>query len=1134
MKYFLSLLALVTFCVQVQAQNIEHQIVASQYGEFQVPTIGNGFAFPSASCQVTGGAKNFPAFTVGVPIKVVDSNPLHIEVDTPVAVNVNGSTCSVSMTTTYSHTSFYLTSGTGGLQEALNSGQVTGGANTVILDQQWYALVAPSNPATVISSVHGNTTLGLIDVTTTPYTAYSWNGSSYAQIAPPGSLPSGNGVVKVASSAGELAIPGVDYVVPSGTVALASNLTGTPTLPTGTAGVTQLTSPCDNSIKLATDQFVVACAGTATFPGSPGIVYSTSPSASRNAVAGTDYVVPSGSITGSAASLSASSALPNNTTATTQTTGDNTTKIATDAFVLANTGSGIPATGLPLVGSGSAGTAVAGTPSVNVVIPLSGIGQYITQFSGSSFGVNKLNADYYVDGFNASTYTGMFQAPVAWSSGAAPSYGLCQVATYSGGNYILTNSPATTTPGTNSQIWYPVVVANSSYPVDCAFYTAAAGIVSGTGTVADGGIGATLHLGGTGIYYTNLGLIEPTVGSAGQGVVNIIGYGRTMTTIKQQTATNSSNCTLEQPPTLNSYAFASFIWEGFTVDGNWLNIPTCVYGAQQFTMRDMVIADAPDGSDHQIEFGNASNTATSWVFEPQVENVDLGQFKGFGSGAVVSTTVSGGVPSFTITNGGSGYTSAETKVILGGTSDFGHACGSMGTTTATISGGAITGITSSATGCVSPVYTIVFGGANVSYGYKLSNVSDAKNLRNMTNGGVGNVAGMYISDVGNAIKIYNYHPEATVEGLQNNGTADVYSLQCDTVFQYCVDFEGEGVTNLYTPEIEWNNSNMTGSRDFYIGNAATNGIPGYTAPMAINVWGTNCNNAAAQPGYAHWDSNQGVIDSAVGSESAQLPNFVHVHQDMYCNTVYQGSPPSITQVTPSFVGNNFTISNGAVGAGWNFAVTPGFLSGGGGVGSQVMNLTQTNTYATGTVGEYQFNFQNPTPATSGNNYGSPAAGWLGTYWTGSASAIESVLQQLTLGSGSNPTGTYAFTHAGSSGALTYSFDGPMTVSGSLSVSSCTGCGSSGIANATFTNATTAIGGNACSASAVTVTMTGVATTSAFSITPNADVSGSNGWGTAGGLVIDAWPTSNTLNYKICNQTSGSITPGAVTWNVSAR
>ena len=91
-----------------------------------------------------------------------------------------------------------------------------------------------------------------------------------------------------------------------------------------------------------------------------------------------------------------------------------------------------------------------------------------------------------------------------------------------------------------------------------------------------------------------------------------------------------------------------------------------------------------------------------------------------------------------------------------------------------------------------------------------------------------------------------------------------------------------------------------------------------------------------------------------------------------------------------------------------------------------------------------------------------------------------------------------------------------------------------IANTTATVGTTAITANTCT-SATTVTMTGLASTNTLVFTPNADVSGVTGWGSNGGLTIDAWPTSNTLNYKVCNQTGSSITPGgSVTFNVSAR
>jgi hypothetical protein len=95
-------------------------------------------------------------------------------------------------------------------------------------------------------------------------------------------------------------------------------------------------------------------------------------------------------------------------------------------------------------------------------------------------------------------------------------------------------------------------------------------------------------------------------------------------------------------------------------------------------------------------------------------------------------------------------------------------------------------------------------------------------------------------------------------------------------------------------------------------------------------------------------------------------------------------------------------------------------------------------------------------------------------------------------------------------------------------------GASGIANTTITVGTTAIAANTCT-TAATATMTGVATTSVFDFTPNADVSGVTGWGTTGGLTIVPWPTLNTLNYKVCNQTAASITPSAsVVFNVGAR
>jgi hypothetical protein len=54
-------------------------------------------------------------------------------------------------------------------------------------------------------------------------------------------------------------------------------------------------------------------------------------------------------------------------------------------------------------------------------------------------------------------------------------------------------------------------------------------------------------------------------------------------------------------------------------------------------------------------------------------------------------------------------------------------------------------------------------------------------------------------------------------------------------------------------------------------------------------------------------------------------------------------------------------------------------------------------------------------------------------------------------------------------------------------------------------------------------------------TDTADTSAVTGWGSSGGLIIKAWPTTDTLNYKVCNTTASSITPSAsVSFDVGAR
>lgn len=88
-----------------------------------------------------------------------------------------------------------------------------------------------------------------------------------------------------------------------------------------------------------------------------------------------------------------------------------------------------------------------------------------------------------------------------------------------------------------------------------------------------------------------------------------------------------------------------------------------------------------------------------------------------------------------------------------------------------------------------------------------------------------------------------------------------------------------------------------------------------------------------------------------------------------------------------------------------------------------------------------------------------------------------------------------------------------------------------VASGTAALGTSAIASGAC-ATAVTATATGAATTDVLTFTPNADITAVTGYApvTTGGLAIYPYVTTNTANFKLCNPTASSITPGAITLN----
>jgi hypothetical protein len=92
-----------------------------------------------------------------------------------------------------------------------------------------------------------------------------------------------------------------------------------------------------------------------------------------------------------------------------------------------------------------------------------------------------------------------------------------------------------------------------------------------------------------------------------------------------------------------------------------------------------------------------------------------------------------------------------------------------------------------------------------------------------------------------------------------------------------------------------------------------------------------------------------------------------------------------------------------------------------------------------------------------------------------------------------------------------------------------------VANGTATLGTSPISSATC-ATAVTVSASGVATTDDIVADFNADPTSTTGYSpsASGTLAIYKYPTANNVNFKVCNNTAASITPGAVTlnWRVS--
>ncbi|MGA2890326.1 MAG: hypothetical protein ABSE51_19960 [Terracidiphilus sp.] len=167
----------------------QHWLWAADFGQWtlRAQTAQTYSWSPGTICYTSanGSASAFFMFATTQPVEIVDlTNASLNEIKTPGSVTLTNATCSLGISPSNTHYSFYLTSGTAGLQEAINSVSATAPYPTdIFLDRNWYAQaysLPGTTPAAVIAAATGNANTVVVDTTTQPFTFYTYNGTGFS------------------------------------------------------------------------------------------------------------------------------------------------------------------------------------------------------------------------------------------------------------------------------------------------------------------------------------------------------------------------------------------------------------------------------------------------------------------------------------------------------------------------------------------------------------------------------------------------------------------------------------------------------------------------------------------------------------------------------------------------------------------------------------------------------------------------------------------------------------------------------------------------------------------------------------------------------------------------------------------
>lgn len=179
-------------------------VYAEQFNNWDYASQGaNQFTFSGTNCfnyPLASGIGSYFVFgptASPYPVLIQDANPSNSEIVTPSSTSTVSGSCGFTAAPSHSHTSFYVSSGTAGLQDAVGALGTTS-AGVVVIDRYYYGLVAglpgSKTVGAEIYGLKGSTGVQVVDITTTPYTYYAWNGSHY--------FANGGGTPSIAAGAG--------------------------------------------------------------------------------------------------------------------------------------------------------------------------------------------------------------------------------------------------------------------------------------------------------------------------------------------------------------------------------------------------------------------------------------------------------------------------------------------------------------------------------------------------------------------------------------------------------------------------------------------------------------------------------------------------------------------------------------------------------------------------------------------------------------------------------------------------------------------------------------------------------------------------------------------------------------------